>query len=290
MAQTLSEGPVIPDIGGDEQIDPTGVGPTRVLGTSTNAALASVRVGADEGIAQASAKAVVAEQIASAADSTSRERDVVLEGLIAGMEGMTYVGAWESGATYRINDVVTHGGDSWARLTTGSAGEPGASPADWGLVARKGDGGGFGELAETPTVGLYETVDNGIESRVAVLERDTGTRRIEAAIPGYISGEVTLRRVGKIVMLGVNELAATPASGTTVSLPASFVPPGFRFFPPTYAYYASFARSSSHNIGSLRISRYGQVDFYNMNGLRSNVIATWVTDEAWPSTLPGTPA
>lgn len=127
-------------------------------------------------------------------------------------------------------------------------------------------------------------------ARLTVLERDTGTRRIEAAVPGLISGEVTLRRVGKVVMFSVNELAATPNNGaSTLTLPSAFIPPGFRFFPPTYAYYASFARSAAHNIGSMRINRYGGIDMYDMNGLKSNVVATWITDEAYPTILPGIP-
>lgn len=158
MAQTLSEGPVIPDADGGEQISATGVNELRTLGASTNAALASVRAAAVALAAEAEAAAAVAAQIGTDADATSRARDTALEGLIAGMEGMSYVGAWVSGTTYRVNDVVTHGGDSWARLTTGATGEPGVSSADWGLVARKGDGGGFGELSETATDGLYETV------------------------------------------------------------------------------------------------------------------------------------
>lgn len=111
-----------------------------------------------------------ASSYTASVESASLARDDVLAADIAGMEGLDYVGAWEAGRTYRVNDVVTHGGDSWARLTVGPSGEPGASPEDWGLVARKGDGGGFGELAETAVPGLYETVDNGVEARLRDLE------------------------------------------------------------------------------------------------------------------------
>ena len=139
MAQTLASGVVIPDPG--DRISAAGVQEMRTLGASVDSGLS---------LAQA--------QVAQV-DAQSRARDADLADQVAGMEGMTYVGAWESGTSYRINDVVTHGGDSWARLTAGDAGEPGTSPTDWGLVARKGDGGGFGDLAETVVPGLYDTVE-----------------------------------------------------------------------------------------------------------------------------------
>lgn len=136
MAQTLANGFVVPQR--TDPISESGVDEMRLLGASGDA-----RVG----------------QL----DLQSRTRDADLADQIAGMEGMTYVGAWESDREYRINDVVTHGGDSWARLTAGSDGEPGADSTAWGLVARKGDGGGFGELTETSVPGLWEGVGVGIE-------------------------------------------------------------------------------------------------------------------------------
>ena len=157
MAQTLASGVVIPAPG--DRISASGVQEMRTLGASVDTGLSA-------------AQAQVAQ-----VDAQSRARDADLADQVAGMEGMTYVGAWESGGTYRINDVVTHGGDSWARLTAGSAGEPGASPTDWGLVARKGDGGGFGELSETEVAGLYDPVPAVIPDayQVAVQQGYAGT-------------------------------------------------------------------------------------------------------------------
>lgn len=137
MAQTLASGVVIPAPG--DRISASGVQEMRTLGASVDTGLSA-------------AQAQVAQ-----VDAQSRARDADLADQVAGMEGMTYTGVWEPGRVYRINDVVTHGGDSWARLTAGSAGEPGVDPAAWGLVARKGDGGGFGELSETDVPGLYDT-------------------------------------------------------------------------------------------------------------------------------------
>src|SRR5699024_10583056 len=138
------------------------------------------RVFAAAQAAQAEQKALDATQVALDADTHSRARDAALGDQIAGMEGMTYVGAWESGRAYRVNDVVTHGGDSWARLTAGSQGTPGGSPAHWGLVARRGAGGGFGELAATAVTGLWEGVDTGLAARLAALEYRSGIRDVSS--------------------------------------------------------------------------------------------------------------
>ena len=178
MAQTLASGVVITAPG--DRISAAGVQEMRTLGASVDTGLA---------LAQAQAAQV---------DAQSRARDADLADQVAGMEGMTYVGAWESGTSYRINDVVTHGGGSWARLTAGSTGEPGADPAAWGLVARKGDGGGFGELTETAVPGLYDTVASvgpGYDSGVIDVAG--------SLVPGWSASTygVTLSRQGGTVTL-----------------------------------------------------------------------------------------
>ena len=292
MAQTLSEGPIIPDADGGERISATGVNELRTLGSSTNAALASVRADSAALAADAEASAAVAAQIGTDADSTSRARDLVLEGLIAGMEGMTYVGAWDSGTTYRINDVVTHGGDSWARLTTGATGEPGVSSTDWGLVARKGDGGGFGELNETETVGLYDTVDSGIEARLAAIEYDSGWRDITASItatPAPTGGTILVRRVGKHVYMQVNGITFADSTTSFITLSNSIIPAGLR--PPRTVDFASARRLVGDTGGSIRVDPNGRGILYQVAG-GYPILGTgsWVTDEAPPATPPGTPA
>lgn len=166
MAQTLASGVVIPAPG--DRISAAGVQEMRTLGASVDAGLS---------LAQA--------QVAQT-DAQSRARDADLADQVAGMEGMTYVGAWQSGRTYRINDVVTHGGDSWARLTAGSTGEPGVSATDWGLVARQGAGGGFGDLVETEVVGLYDTVEASMDlDQIAGLDTAlVGKRNVAPTVIG----------------------------------------------------------------------------------------------------------
>ena len=272
MAQTLASGVVIPAPG--DRISASGVQEMRTLGASVDTGLALTQA-----------------QVAQV-DAQSRARDADLADQVAGMEGMTYVGAWESGRTYRINDVVTHGGDSWARLTAGSAGEPGASPTDWGLVARKGDGGGFGELTETSVPGLWEGVDVGVEARLAPLEQDTGDRDITSLVPNLVagSGHWTIRRAGRWVYMNLYNLTFTPTSGSTW-IQAGFLPVGFR--PPAASQYIRFPAAPSgpsESTGPFRVDRYGGVTIYNANGGAVHVTASWPTNDAFPTTLPGDPA
>lgn len=275
MAQTLASGVVIPAPG--DRISAAGVQEMRTLGVSVNAGLA------------------VAQVNAAQSDFESRARDEALEGLIAGMEGMTYTGAWEPGRTYRINDVVTHGGDSWARLTAGASGEPGAAPEHWGLVARKGDGGGFGALSETDVPGLYDTVDVGIEARLAALElmsRSTGPRDITAEFPEVEmlggQGGITLSRTGalvQIVLYGVRVPdAASSFHHLSYRLPVGFRPPsGVLLMVPLLQGNTTSIR--------FRVTSSGQMTVYDHDGatlLYGSV--TFSTENAWPAPLPGTPS
>lgn len=204
MAQTLASGVVIPAPG--DRISAAGVQEMRTLGASVNTGLA------------------LTQAQTAQTDLQSRARDADLADQVAGMEGMAYVGAWESGTSYRINDVVTHGGDSWARLTAGSAGEPGADPAAWGLVARKGDGGGFGELSETAVTGLYDTVQStgpGYDSGPQIFMPSGG------AVDPANTGTISLRRLGPLVYGRIDGvMVSAGAQGTW--LWGNGIPGGYR--------------------------------------------------------------
>ena len=265
MAQTLASGVVIPAPG--DRISASGVQEMRTLGASVDTGLSA---------AQAQTAQV---------DAQSRARDADLADQVAGMEGMTYVGAWESGRTYRINDVVAHGGDSWARLTAGSAGEPGASPTDWGLVARKGDGGGFGELSETAVPGLWEGVDAGIEARIAAVEYDSGRRNVSSLIGTTVTG-VFLQRVGRLVIWEfVGALFAAGGWRTLCTVPAGFRPIGEVL---DVAHGASSLSALDGTRGSVRITTTLTADV--TTGPRYRMRASYFTADPIPTTLPGTPA
>ncbi|HEX7352481.1 hypothetical protein [Brachybacterium sp.] len=263
MANTLPNGVVIPARG--DQISASGVQEMRMLGASTDALLGFTR----------------AEARASATDLAAQ---------IEGMEGMSYVGAWELDRVYRINDVVTHGGDSWARLTAGSTGEPGGSATDWGLVARKGDGGGFGALVETAVPGLYDTVDNGIEARLAALEYKSGPRNITALFPEITTGSVVSSRVGRMVtttFYGVR-VSEWPSGSSFLHL-GNYMPAGLR---PERGHLPMVPAENGGTVGRVRIvGGSGQVTLYNGSSLMTFYASlTFPTDDFAPAIPPGSAA
>lgn len=128
-----------------------------------------------------------------------------------------------------------------------------------------------------------------VTARVAALEQDTGTRNITALATGMTAGTWTLRRAGKWVFMNLYEAAFT--STGTWQAPSGMIPSGFR--PPAVPAYVLFpgaARVSTMSSAGVRISRYGGVDVYDVATKAISVTASWVTDDAWPTTLPGTPA
>lgn len=267
MATTLPYGAVVPNP--DEQISKSGVEEIRTLGASLDSGVGAAR------------------QLATDVGAESLARDAVLADQIAGMEGMTYVGAWSVGVVYRINDVVTHGGDSWARLTAGSTGVPG-DPAHWGLVARKGDGGGFGALAETAVPGLYDTVDNGIEARLATLERDTRRRNIREDLVNASAisagGRAWIRRIGARVELSGYDLAFA-ASGTVRVV--TTLPLGFR---PIEREGYTLSISPFANVEAIVMPTGLYLYEVPTDGGRIRAAISWLTEDPWPTALPGTPA
>ena len=128
-----------------------------------------------------------------------------------------------------------------------------------------------------------------VTARVAALEQDTGTRNITALATGMTAGTWTLRRVGKWVFMNLYEAAFT--STGTWQAPSGMIPSGFR--PPAVPAYVLFpgaARVPTMSSAGVRISRYGGVDVYDVATKTISVTASWMTDDAWPTTLPGTPA
>lgn len=262
MAQTLASGVVIPEPG--DRISAAGVQEIRTLGASVDTGLT---------LAQAQTAQV---------DAQSRARDADLADQVAGMEGMTYVGAWESGRAYRINDVVTHGGGSWARLTAGDAGEPGTSPADWGLVARKGDGGGFGELSETDVAGLWEGVDTGIEARLDALERDTGTLTVTSTFPEVTNGDIWIRRVGKTVYATLYDVEFATSDPPEFFYLAGSLPVGYR--PAVNTSFAALADINGTVTRRIRFQANGQILLYDITASsRINATVSYLTPDPWPA-------
>lgn len=236
--ESLPNGVLVPK--GSELISRSGVDEMRALGMSADAAMA------------------------------------VIKGQIEGLEGMTYVGAWSSGVEYQVNNVVTHGGDSWARLTAGSAGEPGADPAAWGLVARKGDGGGFGDLTETAVTGLYDTVPP------ASTLPDTGFLTVTANFPQVTRGSVTVRRLGATVYVTLLDIEFANSTPPEFFYLTGLLPVGYR--PPVFTSFAALADVNGTVTRRIRFQQDGQILLYQITPTsRINVTASYLTPDPWPA-------
>ena len=256
MAQTLASGVVIPAPG--DRISAAGVQEMRTLGASVNTGLA------------------LTQAQTAQTDLQSRARDAALADQVAGMEGMAYVGAWESGRVYRINEVVTHGGDSWARLTAGSTGEPGADPVAWGLVARRGAGGGFGELSETDVTGLYDTVPPTDTTP------DTGTLTVTSAFPQVTNGAVWIRRFGRTVHVTLYDVEFGTSTPPEFFYLEGLLPVGYR--PAANTSFPALADINGTTTRRIRFQANGQILLYAITAQsRINVTASYLTPDAWPA-------
>lgn len=71
-----------------------------------------------------------------------------------GPPGLTWRGAWDAAVAYAVNDAVTYAGASYRRLVAGTtATAPSGDPANWELLAAKGDVGATGATGATGPTG-----------------------------------------------------------------------------------------------------------------------------------------
>ena len=278
MAPNMGRGITAPANDGNIK---TGAAEMQLLGSTAATAiddLEAVTVGELAGKASTSyvdAGLEDASSYTSTVESASLARDDALAADIAGMEGMTYIGAWEPGRVYRINDVVAHGGDSWARLTAGSTGEPGVDPAAWGVVARRGEGGGFGELSETAVTGLYDTVPASGPGY------DSGDLDITSSLPGVESGSVVLTRIGWTVWLDFQDVTLT-SPGSYVQWDNGTIPTGYRSARHSYTDLPLQGRGSSDTAGPVRVNKYGGITIYAPSGIIRGLVS-WFTRQPPPA-------
>ncbi len=67
---------------------------------------------------------------------------------------MSFVGAWDGGTAYAAMQTVSWGGSSYVSLVDANSGnQPDTSPAQWALVAQKGDKGDKGDTGDTGAQG-----------------------------------------------------------------------------------------------------------------------------------------
>lgn len=74
-------------------------------------------------------------------------KQAIDEGMaLAAERGLNWRGVWSPGTAYAVNDAVTQNGSTWRRTVAGTTpAAPSTDPANWELVAAKGDTGPQGE-------------------------------------------------------------------------------------------------------------------------------------------------
>lgn len=147
-----------------------------------------------------------------------------------------------------------------------------------------------GELVTAEDLNRIEqgvTDATGLAARLAALEQDTGWRNIQSFVPGYIGGRVVCRRVGKVVEIAAEGLAVT-GTGTfdfTNPLGAGWSPAR-----PLYAKGTDYWGDSVAATVRLWTDAKLRGQFGAAVDPKIHFQLVYTTTDAWPTTLPGTPA
>ncbi len=125
--------------------------------------------------------------------------------------GFTPRGAWSSGATYAVNDVVSLSGSSYLAIQAGTNQNPATQTAYWLVLAAKGDTGAAGAGSGDVT-GPASSVD----SEIALFDSTTGKVIKRATTTGVLkatSGVIAAASAGTDYVAPSGALG-TPSSGT----------------------------------------------------------------------------
>lgn len=140
--------------------------------------------------------------------------------------------------------------------------------------------------------------------RFAALEQDTGWRALDVAdLTGTIRdpakpGTLSVRRIGDRVTARINDMALTDGGAQGIIFASGTLPTGFRVTTPTgaqlrdllaFAGYHTVVASGSNIRWLAWWSGSLQSQTRPTDGTASGELS-WLTDDPWPSTLPGTPA
>lgn len=119
---------------------------------------------------------------------------------------------------------------------------------------------------------------------------DTGRRNIAATVtwPFTLVNSALLRRVNERVYLDI--LAANPAAlaGGSTGVATGAIPTGFRPIPAASSF--KMDRSVGDEPITVTVQATGNITFQKAatGGSLTALSASWITDDAWPTTLPGT--
>lgn len=113
--------------------------------------------------------------------------------------------------------------------------------------------------------------------------RATGWVDIAAALPGYVSGSLQLKRTGDTVWLNAYQLVVADQGTGWVNL-GTAIPVGYRVSAAGFVYLAITAWVSTRAAGPVRISAGGNLLIYGMGGQKPlDGMVSWPTDEPMPT-------
>lgn len=133
--------------------------------------------------------------------------------------GFTPRGAWSSGATYAVNDVVSYNGSSYLAIQASTNQTPSTATAYWLVLASKGDTGAAGANGTNGTNGTGDV--NGpassVDSEIALFSGTTGKLLKRATITGLVKAAAG---VASQAVAGTDYVA--PGTATTFTTPQTF--------------------------------------------------------------------
>jgi hypothetical protein len=132
-------------------------------------------------------------------------------------------GAWSSGATYQLNDLVEHIGSSYIAKSASTNLQPDTNPASWGLVAQKGTDGAGGLVNSTAGITGDGTIGTPIRltpiSTARVMGRATsGTGDVEYLTGSQVAGILpadSAASIASLRTLGASSVKAAPGHVVT---------------------------------------------------------------------------
>jgi len=143
-----------------------------------------------------------------------------------GPRGLTWLGAWNSGTTYLVDEAVSYLGSSWVCIQMHSNQPPDVSPSYWDLLAEQGSTGATGLLGQTGATGPQGNVGETGATGVSIIGQ-TGATGVTGATgpagfgfsgptgPTGESGATGATGVGAIGMTGVTGATGATGVGTT---------------------------------------------------------------------------
>jgi hypothetical protein len=133
--------------------------------------------------------------------------------------GFTGRGAWSSGSTYAINDVVTVSGSSYLAIQASTNQNPTTATSFWMLLASKGDTGASGTGTVNSVTG-GTGLTGGTITTTGTLAIDTSvvaTLGDDQTITGSKRGAVSTANSGSFDMNAANNFLCTPTAGVTLT-------------------------------------------------------------------------